>query len=101
MLHFNPRSLAGATQFERDFDNLGLYFNPRSLAGATARAAIIDCKRLISIHAPSRERHLQKDHLGKSLNFNPRSLAGATRSVGRQAYRQLDFNPRSLAGATC
>ena len=32
------------------------YFNPRSLAGATAKAAIIDCKRLISIHAPSRER---------------------------------------------
>ena len=69
----------GSDQFERDFDNLGLYFNPRSLTGATlpwsisgAQAAYFnprsltgatctDCLAcfvgLISIHAPSRERH--------------------------------------------
>ena len=60
-MHFNPRSLAGAT--------LGICkrclprcnFNPRSLAGATLGI----CKRCLP-----------------RCNFNPRSLAGATHTAG-------------------
>ena len=34
----------------------GLHFNPRSLAGATSATAAARSARMISIHAPSRER---------------------------------------------
>ena len=76
-------------------------FNPRSLAGATAKAAIIDCKRLISIHAPLRERpqHLRL-HRYPIYDFNPRSLAGATGEKMKLYCIYDNFNPRSLAGAT-
>ena len=81
-------------------------------------------KGIISIHAPSRERHiiisLSKRHRilfqstlprGSDLllissarlskfNFNPRSLAGATISRRLIELLQCNFNPRSLAGAT-
>ena len=53
--NFNPRSLTGATA--------AIYGSMKPLAfqstlphGSDAKAAIIDTKRLISIHAPSRER---------------------------------------------
>ena len=81
-MHFNPRSLTGATEAkekilkhrqisihapsrERRFF-LPAQLLPRGISihapsrERHAKAAVIDCKRLISIHAPSRERHLQQ-----------------------------------------
>ena len=56
-----------------------IHFNPRSLAGATPWSGTRTISLAISIHAPSRERLalLFIEHL-KCLYFNPRSLAGAT-----------------------
>ena len=76
--HFNPRSLTGATALAYAARRRLSYFNPRSLTGATRErinAAII---ALISIHAPSRERHCARRDMELSRNFNPRSLTGAT-----------------------
>ena len=55
-----------------------LYFNPRSLAGATEVDHNFDGAGWISIHAPSRERRLWIQLAHHERNFNPRSLAGAT-----------------------
>ena len=65
--YFNPRSLAGATVPPRAALSYQRYFNPRSLAGATPIVAtsLASCKP-ISIHAPSRERHIKTK---KTLNF--------------------------------
>ena len=96
-------------------------FNPRSLAGATFADATATCIRLISIHAPSRERRRGYPSFFQGAHFNPRSLAGATLllcDVGRNVIISIhapsrerpvrtssqpcwsNFNPRSLAGAT-
>ena len=53
------------------------YFNPRSLAGASTLLVARLCNRVISIHAPSRERVGFRNAIGNSIDFNPRSLAGA------------------------
>ena len=77
--YFNPRSLAGATILNCIGDDRKKYFNPRSLAGATRPFCQRFAADIISIHAPSRERHLQ--FIFPDLYngyFNPRSLAGAT-----------------------
>ena len=78
-LNFNPRSLAGATvitlshgsktlfqsTLPRGSDKILVFltmayhdFNPRSLAGATATRQQLRRRTKISIHAPSRERHV-------------------------------------------
>ena len=55
-VHFNPRSLAGATIIP-GVPNIGIgHFNPRSLAGATVSLSNLSSSATISIHAPSRER---------------------------------------------
>ena len=56
--NFNPRSLAGATLRLASLGAIFADFNPRSLAGATAKKNAILFRKLISIHAPSRERRL-------------------------------------------
>ena len=97
---FNPRSLAGATVQPQRVRRNGFDFNPRSLAGATSAACKLRyCKR-ISIHAPSRERPINRQTICIPENFNPRSLAGATFSVFGYSRFYCYFNPRSLAGAT-
>ena len=61
-------------------------FNPRSLAGATQMAVFFLPIFIISIHAPSRERHIGLIALlAYVLNFNPRSLAGATHGTQSRA----------------
>ena len=57
-IHFNPRSLAGATAISRYQTHLNRYFNPRSLTGATAYNSMYKILTKISIHAPSRERRV-------------------------------------------
>ena len=96
------------------------YFNPRSLTGANLPCGqCIGC-RLISIHAPLRERINAQQVQSLELYFNPRSLTGATRSVARctgavpfqstlpygsdssttiTIDSAVNFNPRSLTGA--
>ena len=54
------------------------YFNPRSLAGATYHHERHAHTNVISIHAPSRERHKRVGWTYDYSHFNPRSLAGAT-----------------------
>ena len=100
-----------------------LHFNPRSLTGATLRL-VVACviAGSISIHAPSRERQstsakscpfdlfqstlphgsdraAQSVSSGKSY-FNPRSLTGATPILPAHQDTHCYFNPRSLTGAT-
>ena len=54
-------------------------FNPRSLTGATSVRLMLGILAAISIHAPSRERHITLFSKGLiSEYFNPRSLTGAT-----------------------
>ena len=98
--NFNPRSLAGAT-LVIIFSVLRRWnFNPRSLAGATVWYSIYKQNKVISIHAPSRERLL--------ICFVPVSIIvfQSTLPRGSDIIRissQLigkNFNPRSLAGAT-
>ena len=121
-VHFNPRSLAGATSQRRDFTDIARFqstlprgsdftgqitirnkinFNPRSLAGATYRQQQLQQQIRISIHAPSRERpHVLSSKSPRYINFNPRSLAGATHNSIFASLLFKNFNPRSLAGAT-
>ena len=58
-----------------------LHFNPRSLAGATEQGGESQQTPGISIHAPLRERPGGQGLRNSTSNFNPRSLAGATASV--------------------
>ena len=77
--NFNPRSLAGATSWNRKVQDSVSNFNPRSLAGATLMLRQIASIINISIHAPSRERlYTTLRQVTQKANFNPRSLAGAT-----------------------
>ena len=56
-----------------------IHFNPRSLTGATYILSYFKDAKIISIHAPSRERlWLSQKGRHKNDNFNPRSLTGAT-----------------------
>ena len=99
-----------------------MHFNPRSLAGATCRYLQSADDIKISIHAPSRERPVHyvqqlaeqefqstlprgsdNDEIliaARPVDFNPRSLAGATSIRNRRLTHDSYFNPRSLAGAT-
>ena len=121
--HFNPRSLAGATngiQCGVGFAAISIHAPSRErLLWIENSMAFIS----ISIHAPSRERlggemstnneigfqstlprgsDLIHSYYGSfNANFNPRSLAGATTSCQRRDFADINFNPRSLAGATC
>ena len=112
--NFNPRSLAGATA-----KNLIIYLNsilfqstlPRgsdqaepirppaiepfqsTLPRGSDRAFVWGEKYIcfISVHAPSRERPVEKAKVVRRIeNFNPRSLAGAT-SVICQLFYALQF----------
>ena len=77
------------------------YFNPRSLTGATSKRRKLSRKGSISIHAPSRERHIAVIFFRlNSHDFNPRSLTGATLQWLRLYASCCYFNPRSLTGAT-
>ena len=122
LVHFNPRSLAGATVGRSLHTTVLLfqstlpcgsdvsvlpkpwasffYFNPRSLAGATHSCCFDSYPLPISIHAPLRERHRRCDNFLHQQYFNPRSLAGATNAFVIHSSHSSDFNPRSLAGAT-
>ena len=97
-------------------------FNPRSLAGATEINKHKDCNSLISIHAPSRERHnkLFSEAVIELISIHAPSRERPGRWAGRLVQVQFQstlprgsdiamtlswrlcwhFNPRSLAGAT-
>ena len=62
-----------------DAHGTSLHFNPRSLTGATISELSVAGFSAISIHAPLRERPVWGNPgMGKLVNFNPRSLTGAT-----------------------
>ena len=59
-VHFNPRSLTGATTSTTGIIPALHHFNPRSLTGATDDKIKVMYTIGISIHAPSRERPLRR-----------------------------------------
>ena len=121
-MHFNPRSLAGATRPYLSVILSYLYFNPRSLAGATITPVSMPMQLRISIHAPSRERRtlmVQLIFVSAFQSTLPRGsdtlrlqvwvlLAISIHAPSRERpltplyYPRIvrHFNPRSLAGAT-
>ena len=83
------------------FQPTSSYFNPRSLTGATQGLCDTACRKLISIHAPLRERPKHRFNcLDRWQHFNPRSLTGATVTSMLHTRTIEHFNPRSLTGAT-
>ena len=79
-MHFNPRSLTGATIRYRAANSVKREFQstlPHGSGGGVNSSVAVDNN--ISIHAPSRERLYILDQTGLlRSNFNPRSLTGAT-----------------------
>ena len=95
-------TLPHGSDLRQDIDVLTVfYFNPRSLTGATYKVTHFMHNRVISIHAPSRERPGSISAAFFNLvYFNPRSLTGATYIPSSSITASLNFNPRSLTGAT-
>ena len=79
---------------------LFMYFNPRSLTGATRAAVFIDIRKAISIHAPSRERHLPLSLYQNIHRISIHAPSRERRSVAMLYTLPINFNPRSLTGAT-
>ena len=121
-LHFNPRSLTGATvvrpvlltacvisihaplrerQNRLDLSLTGRSnFNPRSLTGATAAASRLIYMWTISIHAPLRERPQKVLQLFRHRRFQSTLPYGSDINSASPAISSPYFNPRSLTGAT-
>ena len=78
--HFNPRSLAGATNILFSICRLFLHFNPRSLAGATAIWSRVILPLAFQSTLPCGSDATITHGLPGWNDFNPRSLAGATSS---------------------
>ena len=77
-----------------------MHFNPRSLAGATDDHIRWSPVTGISIHAPSRERRCWRYERTYTAEFQSTLPRGSDSLLWlRQAYAS-NFNPRSLAGAT-
>ena len=77
-MHFNPRSLAGATMPKLLLFLVICNFNPRSLAGATNRFSFISSCSKFQSTLP-RGSDLTSPRVRRlGCHFNPRSLAGAT-----------------------
>ena len=80
LLHFNPRSLAGATAGKQSSLYVSVIFQSTLPRGSDRPACCFE--------------------KGVILYFNPRSLAGATPFLTYLSPYIVHFNPRSLAGAT-
>ena len=120
--NFNPRSLTGATTSRGQLFPHPRHFNPRSLTGATLLRCIIIGVSRISIHAPSRERHLVtvlqllgglfqstlphgSDVISLALfliqdKFQSTLPHGSDARHHYLSGQHRYFNPRSLTGAT-
>ena len=85
LVHFNPRSLAGATFCFNLFISKSGNFNPRSLAGATAEVMVLARALPFQSTLPCGSDLVPLLTLILAVNFNPRSLAGATASSVLQA----------------
>ena len=93
---FNPRSLAGATSRHASICFLS-EFQSTLPRGSDIRFAPWERKLYISIHAPSRERHMDARQITyPSSDFNPRSLAGATEAKEKiLKHRQISIHAPS------
>ena len=98
--HFNPRSLTGATPAFAIVAFFYSNFNPRSLTGATAGAANKWAVAVISIHAPSRERHDAHIRWSPITGISIHAPSRERQHYIREICNYLYFNPRSLTGAT-
>ena len=119
---FNPRSLTGATLLFTHDIVCQADFNPRSLTGATMqmpasrlRLAVFQSTLphgsdfgyrrnqfigVISIHAPSRERHSDNSAILDYIIFQSTLPHGSDGKSPALSLSSSDFNPRSLTGAT-
>ena len=98
--YFNPRSLAGATEYLPDRQvNILISIHAPS---RERRAVAVSVKftPLISIHAPSRERQRRHKPCMIQSVFQSTLPRGSDHSRQHLRLPFSDFNPRSLAGAT-
>ena len=85
-VHFNPHSLAGATQASTTSGGGCLIFQSTLPYGSDVNHAEEPIETLrISIHAPSRERQRRLAAIRRIRHFNPRSLTGATNARNNAA----------------
>ena len=123
-INFNPRSLAGATDFmtnrQKYLKHISIHAPSRerlkSVVSWTIKLRFQStlprgsdngdktcnlANNLISIHAPSRERLGATDTLllGGNISIHAPSRERRTNTI--VGNRRSNFNPRSLAGATC
>ena len=75
-------------------------FNPRSLAGATSVGTDDVNNKVISIHAPSRERPVLVTPGDFLIYISIHAPSRERPLITYQSSTDSDFNPRSLAGAT-
>ena len=97
---FNPRSLTGATQHTRVIAKFSA-FQSTLPHGSDLCQALESCQQIpISIHAPSRERHISYVHGSRGHEFQSTLPHGSDRMLRDLRFLSRDFNPRSLTGAT-
>ena len=99
LLYFNPRSLAGATLAPLIVTKPNL-FQSTLPCGSDGQHIDNERKRLISIHAPLRERLIMRIFLLCILVFQSTLPCGSDYNKVSFFNHLKNFNPRSLAGAT-
>ena len=99
-MHFNPRSLAGATSTTTSGTLIPALFQSTLPCGSDHKPAALRQHDKISIHAPLRER-LDASYV--CMEYKKISIHAPLRErpdFGSSGMFSNHFNPRSLAGAT-
>ena len=90
----------GSDTLPPSFLPTSLHFNPRSLTGATYIPKSYELQSKISIHAPSRERRRAYQSQLYCQRFQSTLPHGSDSDTISVVAAPSDFNPRSLTGAT-
>ena len=99
-IHFNPRSLAGATCALIAAGTPQHDFNPRSLAGATFLMRMLDVTKVFQSTLPCGSDRDGKLQPMLTARFQSTLPCGSDLHYLKIRNRNTNFNPRSLAGAT-
>ena len=93
LYHFNPRSLTGATNPARRLAKVTLYFNPRSLTGATVITftTLFSGVLFQSTLPHGSDHYCPVETCACRYDFNPRSLTGATRCTRHNSFLTSGF----------
>ena len=96
---FNPRTLTGCDRKKIPGPSKQRSFNPRTLTGCDSTGHYQQCRRDVSIHAPSRGATISVHWLMYTAYcFNPRTLTGCDGCWRGWRRRKARFNPRTLTG---